>query len=292
MRRQNLLDQGRARARQTYDEDGGGALAAEGLAGLEEFARAQGNLTAGEVFEHFGTMALGGFFQRVAALVVFERFGEKSAVFQSLAQRETQVISVFGRRGGARLTLVHECDLGVRKTVGFEIRQSPECFAEAGFRCCGVVIGVDRLLSLARRLQGIANRQVELRILWRLFQQLAIERQSPVVVADPGHCGSKERSIGVIGRGDRHELRNLHAGLLMLLPLEQYECKLVTCGFVAGGWHECPPQKQFGVEFGSGVRGDFCQQAQGLNVLAVEGDVLPDQVLGAADLAIVEPAAG
>jgi hypothetical protein len=103
------------------------------------------------------------------------------------------VIAIHRRGRRARLALPHQRYLGVREAIGFQIRQGPEGLAET--RPTGarrVPVGVDRLLGFTRRFQRVANGKVQVRVLRRLFQQLAIERQGCLVVTNTGGRGGQQ----------------------------------------------------------------------------------------------------
>ena len=78
----------------------------------------------------------------------------------------------------------------------------------------------------------------------------------------------------------------------MLLPLQQHECQFLARGFVRGSEGESLLQQQLGVEFRAGIGCHLRQQAQGLGVLAVDADVVADEVLGDLHLAVEELTAG
>src|SRR6478672_5486073 len=75
MRCQDLLQQGRARARQSDDEDGRRIVRAPALPLFEELARAEFDLPANRSFQNLGTVVALRLLQRVATGVEVERVG-------------------------------------------------------------------------------------------------------------------------------------------------------------------------------------------------------------------------
>ena len=94
-----------------------------------------------------GVVARSVSLERVAALVVAERFGEFAAILERLAEREAQVIAIdHGAVRGGGLLGAHPRDLVVGEAVGLEVREAPVGIAEVRPGRGGRAVGLDGLL--------------------------------------------------------------------------------------------------------------------------------------------------
>src|SRR5215475_14790870 len=131
MRGEDLLDERRARARESHDEYGTRSLASPAATCGEEL-RGEGLFyDAGVVPDARRPVARLGLLQRVAALVVAERPLVLPAVFECLAERKAQVIVVGRLDSGARFLGAHGRDLLIREGVFLQIGEAPVGLAVA-----------------------------------------------------------------------------------------------------------------------------------------------------------------
>src|SRR5579883_1261706 len=145
MRGQDLLDEGRARPRQTHDEDRGVARVTPAPAGGEELRSADLDLQPGGALDELRAIADGALLQRIAALVVGERLGVLTSVLESLAEREAEMETIRDRGTRCGLRGSHGRELFVREAIGLEVREAPVGIAIARPDLCCAPVGLDRL---------------------------------------------------------------------------------------------------------------------------------------------------
>ncbi len=159
VRGQDLLDQGRAGARQAQDEDriGGGRPPAaarfeKGAAGGLDLLRRIG-LDGLNVEMAVRTL------QGVAAFVEGPGLGEIAAILVSLAERETQVIAVDEMRRCRRFLAPHDVHFRVGKGIGFQVGQAPIGVAEVRPGLRRAAVGDDRFRHAADGFQRVPQPQ-------------------------------------------------------------------------------------------------------------------------------------
>src|SRR5260221_4211731 len=82
-----------------------------------------------------------------------------------------------------RLRGPHTGDFSARETIGFQVRETPIRFAVVRSDRSRSAIRFDGFSCPAERLQRMRERQMQLRLIRRLGQDLTIERQGLAVVA-------------------------------------------------------------------------------------------------------------
>src|SRR5258708_29715612 len=97
--------------------------------------------------------------ERVASLIVPERLGVFGSILERFAEREAEVITILGSSGRRLLFGAHSCDVFQGKSIGLEVRETPVRIAEAPPTRNGRLIGVDRVLFFAERLQSVHDRE-------------------------------------------------------------------------------------------------------------------------------------
>ncbi len=150
MARQDLFDQGRARAREADDEDGIGRIVAPGLAfgeeiGAEQFDRAP-HAGAGVV----GAIGKAGAAAGIAALIELEGFGMLARVFQGLAQGELELAVLLGIEVAALQLLAHGGDVFRREAEGLQVGKAPPGFAEAWVQFDAAPVGGEHGIGRGR----------------------------------------------------------------------------------------------------------------------------------------------
>src|SRR5262249_37830310 len=103
MRGEDLLEQGRARPRQTDDEDRIRLGSSPVLAAGKDVRGATGNLLLGVALDDLRSVAARRSLERIADFVVAVRLLVRPFVLEGLAQRETDMEAVFGRKPAIRL---------------------------------------------------------------------------------------------------------------------------------------------------------------------------------------------
>src|ERR1700722_15912790 len=125
MRGQDLLEERRARPRQSHDEYRRGARATHALPGAEELARANGNLQMRGALGRFRPVATFRLLERIAALVITEGCAVLPIILERLAEREAKMEAVGELGIGRRLCGAHAFDLIIRETIGLEVGEAP-----------------------------------------------------------------------------------------------------------------------------------------------------------------------
>src|ERR1700676_2381642 len=195
MRGEDLLKQRRSGARQSQDENWSRALGANALAAREELCCAQVDLLSRIGFEDLGPVATFGSLERVAPLVIAPRLLKLAAVLERLAERKAQVIAIDQRRRRRRFVGAHARDFAVGKAVGLKIRKTPVRIAIRWAGGRGGAIGLDGLLASAQGLERRGDRQGHIGPPRGLGQQLTIERERLLVVAEADTRGRVHRPV-------------------------------------------------------------------------------------------------
>src|SRR5215472_4366125 len=184
MRGQDLLEQRRARAWEPDDEDGLAARMAPPRAAGEELRGTDLDLLLRVAFDQLGPVAAFGAFELVTQPVVVERARKVSLVFIRLAECKAQMVAVDepDRRSDHRGP--HPCQLLRRETVGLEVGEAPVRITEVRPRGGRATVGIDRGFRLPERLLRVTDRQVRLGIRGVPNQQLAVEPDRALVLAE------------------------------------------------------------------------------------------------------------
>ena len=111
MARENLLEERRAGARQSDNEDGVGGGCAVAAAIVEELPGEERLAAADALGELVGKIADALFAQSIALRVLLERLGVSVRVLESLAEREMQVIAILLGKVRARLLSAHRGEI-------------------------------------------------------------------------------------------------------------------------------------------------------------------------------------
>src|SRR6266403_2800997 len=157
--------------------------------------------------------------KRVAALIVSERLLVICPILECLAEGKAQVISIDQWRGRRRLLSPHAHDLIVGEAVGLQVREAPVGVAEARSSRGGGSIGFDRLLLPPERLEYMSDRQVQVRLVRCVRQQVAKHPQRLVMVAETDAGGGVDGFKGAILRVDPQQFPHLLESLCMLVTL-------------------------------------------------------------------------
>src|ERR1700716_261988 len=125
MRGENLVEERRARARQTQDENRIFLLDAGAVSRGEELVRADVDLLPRVVLDDLGPVAALGALLCIAPRVVAPGLCVLAPILVGLAECETQMIAIAQRGAGRRLCGTHAGDFLVQEAIGLEIRQAP-----------------------------------------------------------------------------------------------------------------------------------------------------------------------
>ncbi len=288
VRGQDLLEERRARARQPDDENRVGARIPVAGAGGEELARADLDLVFGVALDELGAVAAFGALERIAEPVLLEGRGELARIFQRLAERKVQVVAIDEPGGRGRDRTAHARQLLAREAVGLEVGEAPVRVPEIRPARGSAAVGLDGWLRLPEGLEGVRDRQVRLGILPVTAQQLAVERNRALMVAE-SHPRAREQHLqGSAARVVRHELLDLGECFLVAVQLGEDERVLVARRLVVGRALEHRGEQHLGIEVDLVRDADARQQPHRLDVIAVLEEVGPDQRLGRLEITVGE----
>ena len=230
MRRQDLLEQGGARARQAQDEDRVGPGVAPALSRPEEAGIADLLLQTGVGLHDRRGIAAGLAAQAVAVIVPVPGAGEVAAVLQRLAEGEAEVGPVFHASVRVGRLSAHRVDLGGAEAIGLEVRQAPVGVAEVGPGGRRRAIGLDRLGQAPHGLKRVAQPKGHVPGRRGVRPHAAIDRDGALVLADADGRGRRQGAVVRVIGVEVEQGVDLFACGGVLLPLQQ------GLGvFVAGG---------------------------------------------------------
>src|SRR5256885_10374797 len=169
-----------------------------------------------------------GLLERVAALVVPERLLVFAPVLERLAEREAQVVPIHEPGGGGGLESAHALELCVGETVGLEVGEAPVGIAEVRSRRSRGPVLLDRLRLPFLSLQRVRNRQVQLRIVRRFSEQLPINAQRLLVIAESDGRRRIHGTKGAIAGIDREEFARLLERGQVLVALAEHDGVVVA----------------------------------------------------------------
>ena len=147
VRRQDLLEECRSRARQAEDENRIAVRQSEAVPRGEELGGAILLLVGGIELDDLGPIPALGPLQSIAAFVVLPRRRVILAVLVGLAESEAEVVAIHGMRAGRRFGGFESGKFLVREAVGLEIRQAPVRIAEVRPDSGRAPVGGDRLVA-------------------------------------------------------------------------------------------------------------------------------------------------
>ena len=175
VRRQDLLQQRRARARQADDEDGVRSVEPQARLARKELRRADFDLAVHAHLQVFRAVAALRVLQRIAAGVVPERAPVPAAVLPGLAESEADMDPVLLARGLIRLHGGHLRQLFAGKAVRLGIGQAPVRIAVIALEPVRPPVQLDRLPDVAAGLVDVGQRNGKDRIAGEsLHQQLVV----------------------------------------------------------------------------------------------------------------------
>jgi hypothetical protein len=181
---QDLLEQGGTGARQADDEDRIGRVGAEARAPLEERAGITALDPRHPRRSVLGAVRQGGAAQFVAMPVMLERDLVFALVLQRLADREFQVLAVFG--GEPRLVQLppHRGQVVGGKAEGLQVGQTPPDLARTRLQPQAAAIGLDGAILVAGGLQRMAVAHPDPRVLWIDLEDFFVESDGGFVITD------------------------------------------------------------------------------------------------------------
>ncbi len=182
VRGEDLLEQGRAGARQAQDEDRVRRLAAGPCMACEQFGRAPLGLRLEFGGHLVGVIARLLALERVAAVVEAERLFVLAAVFVSLAQREGEVNAIHEGDVGPLHCPAHRGQFGIGEAVGLEIGERVPGVALIGLCRAGGAIGGDGVVLFADRLERVPLGGQRRRIAGNLLQHRIEQGEGAVVI--------------------------------------------------------------------------------------------------------------
>ena len=142
-------------------------------------------------------------------------------VLERLAECETKMLAVDCRGVGRRFRGAQRRQFILREPVGLEVGETPPGIAEARPAGRRAMVGIDGLLTPAESFLRMRDRQVQIRIGRRSREQLLEEHDGPFVFTESGAAGRIQIPVGPIPGFQREQLRELGAGRLMTVQLEE-----------------------------------------------------------------------
>src|SRR5215472_13861394 len=292
MRREDLLNQRRTRARQADDEDRiRRRRAAAGVTG-EELRRAHCLLQPRILLVRLGAVTAGIAAQRVATLVEAEGLRVLAGVLEGLAEREAQVVAVDDGGEGGGLGGAHGGDLRLLEAVGLEIGETPVGIAEAGAGRGRGPILPDGFAGASESLERVRDRQMQLRRLRGALEQAAVFADRTLVLAEPdgGECmDGAEVAIGGIGG---EEPGGLLPGLFVEVALVEDPYVVGARGLIVRRQLEYSFEEQLRVIEHIALDTNARQEPHGLDVMAVPQEEGAYQLLGRSELPVGEEPSG
>ena len=281
---EDLFKQGRARARQSDDEDRIAAIESD-LGPLLEQRRGAGfHLRLRASFIDLRPVAVLLHLEGVAPFVVFERGVEFGPVFQGLAGSEAQVDAVLAGDTRGLLVPPDVPKFFVGETVGLGVGQAPEGIAEVGTVPIGLPVGLDSLLERAHGLLRMPRQQVQFATGRVSVQDLAIERGPFFEPAEPDQGGGEGGLEAAVLGLQLQEVHGLFVGLFELCLLDQ-DVRVVDARLhVVGRELDATLEQELRIVVDLELRADLGQQAHGLDVMPMPLQEVPAELLG-----LVEP---
>ena len=279
MAREDLLDQGGARARQAHDEDRGRARRAVTLPLLEELARVDAARAQQAARGLLGPIRHELEPDPVALGVVPERALVLGLVLERLAERELEVaallaVDLAAQRGA------HRRDLVGGEAEGLEVREAPPGLAVARVERDRAAVGLDRARLVAGRAERVAEAEPDLRVARILLEQGFVERDRGFVVAHAAeHHRLEVPAERIVGIRPQQRL-DLGQGLGRLVrPLQHL--RIVLARF-AEARRELDATREQGLRIlvASEARGQLPQHAQRHDVGRRALEVLAQALLG------------
>ena len=248
-----------------------GALlaAAKALARGEEFGRADRLLQPRIAFHRLRPIANLGLLERVATLIVRERFAVLTQILERLGEREAEVVPIGQLSCRRGLLGAHAGELLVREPVGLEVREAPVGVAEARPQRRGGAVGVLGLLASAERLEDMPDRQLHVGRLRRLHEERAIHLQRPLVLTEPDAGGRVGRPVAAVVRIGLQERLELLKGAHVLVALQERPDEVEARRVVLRRELEHGVEQELGVVEHLELDADAGEQPHRLDVVAV-----------------------
>ena len=197
---QDLLQQGRAGARQADDEYGIRGLATPTLAFLEKFPRQGADLPQRIKDVNLDIVTMPDPPYRVATLVELERFFVFLAVLQCFPQRKRQVRLVIRVATLGRYLFTHVLDVFIAEAEGFQVGQAPVGFTHLGTQTDTLAIGCDGIIQSSHRLEGMTITHLRPCLVGVVLQYLFVQTDRLFMFSDTDQYGCPEgQKIRVIG---------------------------------------------------------------------------------------------
>ena len=127
---------------------------------------------------------------------------------------------------------------------------------------------------------------MQLRIVRCLGEDLAIQRQGTIEVAESGAHRRVGRTVSAIAGIELEQFLHLPARLEVLVALDQDDCVFVARQAMVGRDGERALEQQFGVIDDIEIQADLREQPHRLDVIAMGQEIPADDILGVAHLAV------
>ena len=283
---QDLLDQGRARARQAENEDRvRRSIAGAGLCG-EEVRRADLLLGSELGLHALGGVARLGALEPIALLIEGKAFGDLAAVFQRLAEGEAEMHPVVQPDLGRGDAGFHLRDLGFAETVGLQVGQRIPGIALGRAHAAGFAIGLDRFALASPGFQGVTLGGERRRVAGQCFQDFVEQGDGALIIPGlhllDGEMGGED-GIARLARGKGFGLGQ-RGGEFLSLPedLDIVEAQLDIVGLEGDRVF----QQDLGVFENAEPRSDLGQKTHALDMFRLAAQEIPAHGLGPGELAL------
>ena len=201
---------------------------------IEQFRSAHPDLITGIAANHRNAIVAVGFFERVTAKIVVERFLKLSAILKGLSEREAKMVTILELRRFRGLSVAHRCDLIVAERIGFEVRETPIGVAEIGSRGCRQLIRFDGFRRSAECLQGMRHREMQVGCFGSAHQQLAVDLECLLVLAETDQSGGVGGSVKPVRGVFLEQQVQLCQRSCMFVPTKQNACVVISGGRIVG----------------------------------------------------------
>ncbi len=289
---QDLLDQGRARSRQTQHEDRVGRVAPLPRPRRQKSRREHrtrphnvGGVLLGVVVDL--TAPDGG-----AGGVVLEGLIIPLGVLQRLAQGVVQVKAVVVRQVRLRQPGGHGGAIGLVELDGLEVGQAPPGFAKARRQLQRLAISGHAIGLTAHGLQRMAIAHPALGLVGIVGQHRLIDADRRCIFAQPRQDRGAQIGIAGVARIAVGQALDLEQGLRGLVLAIEHGGQVVPGGGEAGGDLQAADQQPLGVLIAPQPRAGLGQHPQGGDIGGMVGQMIAQQLLGLAQSVVDQGGGG
>src|SRR5579883_1361007 len=230
---EDLLEQGRARPRQTHDENRITSRGPPAASRLEELPGEEPATRLDELRILLRTVRMLLAPQRVAARIVAEGAFVRGAILESLAEREMQVQAILARQARPLERARHRLDVTVLEAKGLEVREAPPGLAEGRLQLERPAVRLDALDTASLGLECMPQTHPRERLARRDGEHRAIELDGAGILAEVRENGRLEIAVAEIARIPREQQIHLAQRRLGLRRAIEHHRVIVARGIEA-----------------------------------------------------------